>query len=67
MNENGDGVACALISTTELPKVMKCPTQQISKDTKEVFGEGIRCVKGWAVGVPKRFSDNSGEAEIEAE
>ena len=67
MDENGDGVACALISTTELPKVMKCPTQQISKDTKEVFGEVIRCVKGWAVGVPKRFSDNSGEAENEGE
>lgn len=57
-----------LLSASALPKMVKCPTQDILKDTGEVFREIVRCVDGWAVGIPQRFVDEfDGDTDVEAE
>ena len=57
-----------LLSKPSLPKMVKCPTQDILMDTGEVFREIVRCVDGWAVGIPQRFVDEfDGDTDVEAE
>jgi hypothetical protein len=58
----------APIPRTALPKLVNCPLQKISSDTSEVFKEIIRCVDGWAVGIPQRFVEKfNGDTNVEAE
>jgi hypothetical protein len=48
--------------------MVDCPTRQISQQTGETFREIIRCVDGWAVGIPQRFVDKfNGDTDVEAE
>lgn len=57
-----------LIKVSELPQSTECPVKEISDDTSEVFQEIIRCVDGWAVGIPQRYVEKfNGETDIEAE
>ena len=57
-----------LIKTSELPQLTKCPVKEISADTSEVFQEIIRCVDGWAVGIPQRYvAKFNGDTDVEAE
>jgi len=56
-----------LISQSALPKMVDCPTKQISQETEETFREIIRCVDGWAVGIPQRYVDKfNGDTDVEA-
>ena len=56
------------ISRSALPKLVDCPTKQISQETGETFREIIRCVAGWAVGIPQRYVDKfNGDTDVEAE
>ncbi len=58
----------APIPRSKLPKLVDCPLQKISSDTSEVFKEVIRCVDGWAVGIPQRFVEKfTGDTDVEAE
>lgn len=60
--------AVPLIKASEFPLLTKCPVKEISADTSEVFQEIIRCVDGWAVGIPQRFVEKfNGETGVEAE
>ena len=65
---SGPTTTVPLISKTSLPKMVDCPTKQISQETGEIFREIIRCVDGWAVGIPQRFVDKfNGNTDVEAE
>lgn len=58
----------APISKSALPKKVNCPIQKISLETSEVFKDVIRCVDGWAVGIPQRFVEKfNGDTDVEAE
>lgn len=56
------------VSSESATTRIECPTQKISLDTKEPFGDILRCTTGWAVGIPERiaatFNDNT---DVEAE
>ncbi len=47
--------------------MIDCPIKQISQETGETFREIIRCVDGWAVGIPQRFVDKFNDTDVEAE
>jgi hypothetical protein len=65
---SGPTTTVPLISQSALPKMVDCPTKQISLETGETFQEIIRCVDGWAVGIPQRFVDKfDGDTDVEAE
>jgi hypothetical protein len=65
---SGPTTTVPLISKSALPKLVDCPTRQISKETGETFREIIRCVDGWAVGIPQRYVDKfNGDTNVEAE
>jgi hypothetical protein len=65
---SGPTTTVPLISKSSLPKLVDCPTKQISQETGEIFREIIRCVDGWAVGIPQRFVDKfNGNTDVEAE
>lgn len=56
------------LSKASLPPLTECSIQEISKETKETFKEVLRCVEGWAVGIPQRYVDDfNGETDVEAE
>ena len=64
----GPTTTVPLISKSSLPKMIECPTKQITQETGEAFRENIRCVDGWAVGIPQRFVDKfNGDTDVEAE
>jgi hypothetical protein len=65
---SGPTTTVPLISKSSLPKMIDCPIKQISQETGETFREIIRCVDGWAVGIPQRFVDKfTGDTEVEGE
>jgi hypothetical protein len=65
---SGPTTTVPLISKSSLPKMIDCPIKQISQETGETFREIIRCVDGWAVGIPQRFVDKfNGNTDVEAE
>ena len=56
------------IAMTDIPKEVRCPRLQIRRDTGDVYEDILRCVPGWAVGIPKRVTDKwTGETSSEGE
>jgi hypothetical protein len=52
----------------ELPVETDCLYSEILADTGEEFREVLRCVEGWAAGIPQRFVDNfDGDTDAEGE
>lgn len=55
-------------SINQLPVETDCLYSQILADTGEKFRDVLRCVEGWAVGIPQRFVDNfDGDTDAEGE
>ena len=56
------------ILKSALPKLVKCPLNEISSDTTEIFKDIIRCADKWAVGIPQRYVEKfNGDTDVEAE
>jgi hypothetical protein len=54
--------------TKELPIETDCLYSEILADTGEEFRDVLRCVDGWAVGIPQRFVDKfDGDTNAEGE
>lgn len=49
-----------------IPDEITCPLDDIRRDTGDVYEDILRCVPGWAVGLPKKITDKlTGESEVE--
>lgn len=56
------------VSSNSPTTQIECPTQEISKETKEPFGDILQCTTGWAVGIPQRIAATfNGDTDVEAE
>lgn len=51
-----------------IPDEITCPLDDIRRDTGDVYENVLRCVPGWAVGLPKKITDTiDGDSEVEGE
>lgn len=58
----------APILKSAIPKLVKCPLNEISSDTSEIFKDIIRCADKWAVGIPQRHVEKfNGDTDVESE